>query len=93
MRLILILLILAVTAAGALFGAINGARVPVDLYFTAIEAPVGASLLVAALAGWLIGGLVAWLGLAPLKRRLRAARRELQTLRAQESSAGASDQA
>ena len=77
MRLILILLVLVVIAIGALFGAINAVRVPIDLYFVAIDAPLGAALLCAIGAGWLLGGLVAWLGLAAQRRQVRLARRGL----------------
>ena len=75
MRLILILLVLAVIAIGALFGAINAVSVPVDLYFAEIDVPLGAALLCATCAGWLLGGFVAWLGLASQRRQLRLARR------------------
>ena len=78
MRLILILLFLAVIVIGALFGAINAARVPIDLYVATVDAPLGAALLCAACAGWLLGGLVAWLGLASQRRHARLALRRSQ---------------
>ena len=62
MRLILILLILIVIACGAVFGALNGARIPVDFYFFQIDMPTGIGLLGMLAIGWLLGGLVAWLG-------------------------------
>jgi uncharacterized integral membrane protein len=74
MRLILIFLVFAVVTIGALFGAINAVSVPLDLYFVAIDAPLGAALLCAACVGWLLGGLVAWFGLASQRRQLRLAR-------------------
>jgi uncharacterized integral membrane protein len=83
MRLILIPLVLLVIAAGAAFGALNGARVPVDFYFFHLDAPAGAALLAALLAGWLLGGLVAWVGEVPrLRRELRDARRRLHEAQA-----------
>jgi uncharacterized integral membrane protein len=82
MRLILIVLMIVVAVLGALFGALNGDRVPIDFYFFRIDAPLGAALLAALLAGWLLGGLVAWIGHVPrLRRELRAARRELHATR------------
>ena len=59
MRLILIVLLLSVVVAGALFGALNGAPVGVDFYFFRCELPLGGALLGALVLGWLLGGLVA----------------------------------
>ena len=82
MRALLIVLVVLVIAAGALFGALNGARVPIGFYFTDIELPLGAALLGALLAGWLLGGLTAWLGQVPrLRRQLRVAQRALREAR------------
>jgi len=79
MRLILIVLTLLVIAIGALFGALNAGRIALDFYFFQTEVPTGAALLAALLLGWLLGGLVAWLGQVPrLRRDLRAARRQLR---------------
>ena len=68
MRAIFIILILIMIACGALFGALNGARVALDFYFTQITLPVGVALLGALLIGWLFGGLVAWFGHLPARR-------------------------
>lgn len=68
MRLILILLALIVITCGAIFSALNGARIPVDFYFFRIDIPTGAGLLGVLLIGWLLGGFVAWIGQT---RRLR----------------------
>jgi uncharacterized integral membrane protein len=88
MRLILIVLILLVIAAGAAFGALNAARVPIDFYFFQASLPAGAALLAALLAGWLLGGLVAWVGEVPrLRRELRAARRTLHAAQADGAAA------
>ncbi|WP_343787058.1 lipopolysaccharide assembly protein LapA domain-containing protein [Dokdonella soli] len=82
MRLILIILILLVVALGALFGALNGARIPIDFYFFQLAMPTGAALLGALLAGWLLGGLVAWVGQVPrLRRDLRTVHRDLREAR------------
>jgi len=72
MRLILPLLILVVVACGALFGALNGARVAIDFWFARIELPLGVALLATLLAGWIAGGVVAWLGHARRPRRRSA---------------------
>lgn len=78
MRLILIVPIVFVVACGALFGVLNGARVPLDFYFTSVEMPLGIALLGTLLLGWVLGGLVAWLGHAPrLRSEMRMLRREL----------------
>ena len=69
MRVIFIILILIVIACGALFGALNGARIPLDFYFTQVTVPAGAALLGALLVGWLLGGIVAWCGHLPGRRR------------------------
>ena len=71
MRILSILFSLLVVLAGLLFGALNPGIVRVDLYFTAFELALGPVLLLAALAGALLGGLAVALGVAvPLRRRL-----------------------
>ena len=83
MRLILIVVLLLVIACGALFGALNGAPIPLDFYFFVVTVPTGVALLCALLAGWLLGGLIAWLGQVPrLRRELRSARRDIAQARA-----------
>ncbi|MEO7324542.1 MAG: lipopolysaccharide assembly protein LapA domain-containing protein [Dokdonella sp.] len=86
MRLILIFLTLIVIASGAIFGALNGARIPVDFYFFQVNVPTGVGLLGMLLIGWLLGGLVAWLGqtrrLRHETREARASLRELDTAQA-----------
>jgi len=77
MRIALIVLTIAVLVAGALFGALNSARAPIDFYFASIEVPLGAALLCALVLGWLLGGLVAWLGQQPRLRRQARALRDL----------------
>jgi uncharacterized integral membrane protein len=86
MRLILIALLLSVIVLGALFGALNGARVPIDFYLVQTEVPIGAALLGALLVGWLLGGLVAWLGHLPRLRRQTRIIRDLHVQRAERGS-------
>lgn len=62
MRVLFAILILVVISCGALFGALNGERIPIDFYFARTSLPTGVALLGALLSGWLLGGLVAWLG-------------------------------
>lgn len=83
MRLILTLLTLIVIACGAIFGALNGARIPVDFYFFQMDVPTGIGLLGMLLIGWLLGGFVAWLGQTRRwrheSRKARAQLREVET--------------
>ncbi len=71
MRVIFTILVLIVIACGALFGALNGARIPLDFYFTQVSLPAGVALLGALLVGWLLGGIVAWCGHWPNRRAAR----------------------
>jgi putative membrane protein len=75
MRLILILVLVIVVVGGALFAALNSASIPVDFYLMQVRMPAGIALLGSLLTGWLLGGLVAWLGHGRLRRNLRAMRR------------------
>lgn len=76
MRLILTVVVLLVILCGALFGALNGTPVSLDFYFFAVTTPLGIALLGALLSGWLLGGLVAWLGQGRLRRHARALERD-----------------
>jgi uncharacterized integral membrane protein len=79
MRLGLVLLSLLFAIAGAAFGALNGANVVFDFYFTSLSLPKGAALLLAVLLGWLLGGIVVYFGLVlRLRRRVRELARELK---------------
>jgi putative membrane protein len=78
MRPILIVLFLCVIVLGALFGALNGAHVTVDFHFAQADVPLGGALLCALLLGWLLGGLVAWLGHLPGMRRQARSLAELR---------------
>lgn len=84
MRLAAIILILLFIVFGALFGALNAERIPIDLYFVQPSVPKGALLLAAVAFGWLLGGLVAWFARVPgLRRDLRNAERRLRQIEAQ----------
>lgn len=77
MRVVWTLLALLFVLAGAVFGALNGDSVAFDFYFFQPTLHKGAALLAAFLAGWLVAGLMLWLGvIMPLKRRLARQRRE-----------------
>lgn len=70
MRLVItILVVLVFVLAGIVFGALNVAMVPFDLGFARIHAPKGAAVLTALVVGWLLGGIVAWLGMGVKQRR------------------------
>lgn len=76
MRIFIVVIVLLFVAAGVLFGALNADLVAYDLGFASVRLPKGAALLVALLVGWLLGGLVAWLGMGlRQRRRLRQAAR------------------
>lgn len=82
MRLILIVLILLVAVSGALFSALNGVRVPIDFYFFSTDLPLGSVLLLTLSLGWLLGGLVSWMGqVSRLRRQVRLLERELHAVR------------
>jgi len=75
MRILTWLVALIVVLAGLLFGALNPDPVRVDLYLTEFRLALGPALLLAALAGALLGGLAVAVGMVvPLKRRLRRQR-------------------
>jgi len=77
MRLGLILLALLFVAFGAIFGALNGERIVLDFYFSAVSVPKGAALLCALLIGWSVGGLLVYVSQVPrLRRRVKALTRE-----------------
>lgn len=73
MRLLVILLLTAFIAAGIVLGALNADLVGYDLGFVQVRLPKGAALLGGVLAGWLLGGLTAWLGVSSRQRRAHRA--------------------
>ena len=69
MRLVRWLIAVLCLAAGAIVGALNAQAVSLDLGFTVLHATLGVCVLVAFLAGVVVGGLVAVASLAgPLRR-------------------------
>ncbi|MHC1480587.1 LapA family protein [Frateuria aurantia] len=70
MRFLVILILLVFALAGVVLGALNAATVGIDLGVLQFHAPLGATLLTILAAGWVTGGLTAWLGVR-LRRRPR----------------------
>ncbi|HEY8011126.1 MAG TPA: lipopolysaccharide assembly protein LapA domain-containing protein [Rudaea sp.] len=83
MRFAMILLVFVFAAFGALFGALNSENVVLDFYYAEVHLPKGAALLAALLLGWLLGGLLVYIGLVlRLRRRVQVQTRELKRLHA-----------
>ena len=82
MRLALVIAVILFVVLGAVFGALNAERITLDLYFWQPSVPKGALILSAVIAGWLVGGLVAWLAPRPrIHRELKETRRQLREAR------------
>lgn len=76
MRIVFLLLALLFLAVGIVFGALNPAPVTVDFYWLQVPVSLGFALLVGALAGAVVAGLVLTLSVIwPLRARLRRAQR------------------
>ncbi|MBD8524585.1 lipopolysaccharide assembly protein LapA domain-containing protein [Pseudomarimonas arenosa] len=74
MRLLTWILAAAAVFVGLGFGALNGAPVSIDLYFTNLQLPLGGALLSALLLGTALGGGCVWLlRVWPLSTQLRRA--------------------
>jgi uncharacterized integral membrane protein len=74
MNVVKVLIAFLSVLVGVVFGALNTQRVPVDLWFTVLEARLGLSFLLVLLLGAVIGGLAVTVGVVwPLRRRLRRA--------------------
>ncbi len=65
----MVVLVLVCLAAGALFAALNPGAVRYDFLFAHIALPRGLAILAALLAGWLLGGAMAWAGLVRQRTR------------------------
>ena len=78
MRVLLqILIALAFAAGGVLFGAFNPQPVTIDFHLLQLHSGLGAALLIALLAGAVLGGIAVAISVVlPLQGRLRKARRE-----------------
>jgi hypothetical protein len=80
MRIVLILVALGLLGLGFAFGALNPARVVIDLFGLELSLRLGLALLLAALCGALTAGLLLWLTVVlPQLRRLRGLALELKT--------------
>lgn len=76
MRIVFLLLALLFLAAGIVFGALNPAPVTVDFYWWQVPLSLGFALLVGALVGAIVAGLVLTVSVIwPLRARLRKAQR------------------
>jgi putative membrane protein len=81
MRLLVLLVLLVFIAAGIVVGALNADLVAYDLGFAHVSLPKGAALIAALLAGWILGGLTAWLGArAGMRRKRRQALKREQVV-------------
>ncbi|HSE12114.1 MAG TPA: lipopolysaccharide assembly protein LapA domain-containing protein [Rudaea sp.] len=81
---LIVLLVFVFAVAGASFGALNSQAIELDFYFGTLTVVKGGIVIGALLLGWLLGGLLVYLGLVlPLRRRLRAQSRRLKQLEAQ----------
>lgn len=81
---LIVLLVFVFAVAGASFGALNSQAIELDFYFGTITLVKGGIVIGALLLGWLLGGLLVYIGLVlPLRGRLRAQSRRLRQLEAQ----------
>jgi hypothetical protein len=79
MRIVLILVAFGLLGLGFAFGALNPARVGIDLFGLELSLRLGLALLLAALCGALAAGLLLWLTVAlPQLRRIRGLAVELK---------------
>jgi uncharacterized integral membrane protein len=77
MRLLQLLIALLFVAAGVVVGWLNPQSMTLDFYFRHVEIGVGVAMLLAVLAGALLGGLAVTAGVVwPLRRRLRRVERD-----------------
>jgi len=76
MRALVVVLVVAFLMLGAIFGALNPQVVAYDFLFAHAEFSKGGALLIALLAGWLLGGALCWAGSGLARQRKLASRRE-----------------
>lgn len=89
---LIVFLVFAFAVAGASFGALNGQPIELDFYFGTLTLVKGGVVIGALLLGWLLGGLLVYVGLVlPLRRKLRLQSRRLKQLEA--SARGEADAA
>ena len=80
---LIVFLLFVFAVAGAAFGALNSQAIDLDFYFGTLTLVKGGVVIGAVLLGWLLGGLLVYIGLVlPLRRRLRAHARRLRQLEA-----------
>ncbi len=80
MRLIRLIVAIACVLLGAIVGALNTQTILLDFGIASVRSSLGLSVLVALLAGVVIGGTILAVGVvAPLRRRLRRAEQALQS--------------
>jgi putative membrane protein len=80
---LIVFLVFVFAVAGAAFGALNSQPVELDFYFGTLTLVKGGVVIGALLVGWLLGGLLVYIGLVlPLRRRLRVQSRRLRQLEA-----------
>ena len=78
-----VFLLFVFAVAGAAFGALNSQPIELDFYFGTLTLVKGGAVIGAVLLGWLLGGLLVYIGLVlPLRRRLRVQSRRLKQLEA-----------
>jgi uncharacterized integral membrane protein len=80
---LIVFLVFVFAVAGAAFGALNGQPIELDFYFGTLTLVKGGAVIGALLLGWMLGGLLVYIGLVlPLRRRLRVQARRLRQLEA-----------
>jgi uncharacterized integral membrane protein len=80
---LIVFLVFVFAVAGAAFGALNSQPIELDFYFGTLTLVKGGVVIGALLLGWMLGGLLVYVGLVlPLRRRLRVQARRLKQLEA-----------
>lgn len=80
---LIVFLVFVFAVAGAAFGALNSQPVELDFYFGTLTLVKGGVVIGALLLGWMLGGLLVYIGLVlPLRRRLRVQARRIKQIEA-----------